>query len=241
MMRGKVRWDGKGEDPAVAAYLQGLVSADPEEAAELALAMDRLLKGDASILNDPDQVETLNKLRARAAKMKDAERRYEENKDKFIQGLWEKHEKYTPRGEKLEEVRAQGAQMVQNAIVYARANASIKKQKFKEIIKNGPKRTVFVSGNPVMTDKGMILEPIYINIMGVGMVLPPGQHTIPEPFARRYDDMKRAEAENRARSAALEEQMRADKLAQKWNEIDTEFGSVTNQDDAAALNIPGVY
>ena len=239
-MHSSVRVDGKGEDPALAAYLKSGGDATFSEMAEMSLALDRLLKGDMSLLNDPKQAHLVAKLRERAAAIQDAERRYNENSEKFIDGLWEKAEKVRPRGAKLEETIARGAQQVQSALGLARANVATRKLKFQELLRTAPKRKVFVTGNPVMTNQGIVIEPEYINIMGFKMLLAPGEHDLPLPFASRYEDMQNARRENQARSQAMSENLRADKLALRWQELDREFGSVTNADDMGALNIPGV-
>jgi len=240
IMHSTVRVDGRGEDPALAAYLQKSGDASFSEMAEMALALDRMLKGDMSMLNDPKQAHLVEKLRAKAADIQDAERRYNEDKEKFIEGLWQKAEKVRPRGAKLDETIAKGSQQIQSALTMARANVATRKLKFQEMLRNGPKRKVFVTGNPVMTTAGIVIEPEYINIMGFSMLLTPGEHDLPLPFAARYDDMQKTRRENQARSQAMTDNLRADKLALRWQELDTEFGGVTNSQDMGALNLPGV-
>ena len=239
ILHSKVRSDGKGEDPALAAYLGQDSNTSFTEMAEMSLALDRLLKGDMSMLNDPAQSEKVAKLRARAAAIQDADRRYQEDPQKFIEGLWEKADKVRPRGAKLDEEKAKGARIIQDAVTFGKANLATRKLKLQEMLRNSPKRKIFVTGNPVMTNNGIVIEPEYINIMGFRMVLAPGEHEVPLPFAARHDDMVQSQRENAARSASMSENLRADKLALRWQELDTEFGTRTNPDDMAALNIPG--
>lgn len=240
ILHSTVRKDGRGEDPAMAAYLQQTGGESFAEAAEMSLVLDRLLKGDMSMLNDPHQADIVAKLRAKAAAMQDAERRYNEDKEKFIENLWAKAEKVKPVGAKLDATIAKGTQTIQDALVFARANSASKKLQFRHMIEHGPKRKVFVTGNPIMTPQGFLIEPEVINIMGVRMVLSPGEHMIPEPFAQRYENMQQNRRENQVRSAAMSDNMRADKLGLRWQEIDAEFGSITSAEDSPALNIPGV-
>lgn len=239
ILHSTVRADGRGEDPALAAYLGQGDKASFTEMAEMALALDRMLKGDMSMLNDPAQSEKVAKLRARAAAIQDADRRYQEDPQKFIEGLWEKADKARPRGAKLDEEKAKGARMIRDAISFGKANLATRKLKLQEIFSNSPKRKIFVTGNPVMTNNGIVIEPEYINIMGFRMVLPPGEHEVPLAFAARHDDMVQARRENAARSAAMSENLRADKLSLRWQELDTEFGTRTDPGDMSALNIPG--
>lgn len=243
MMHSQVRVDGRGEDPAVAAYLQQAGTASPTEMAELSLALDSMLKGDMSWMNDPSKAHLVQKLRKRAAEMEDAARRYEEDKEKFMNDAWEKADRVRPRGAKLDETIAKGTRTLDQARVIATANAATKRLRFREMIEHGPKRKIFVTGNPIMTTSGFHIEPEVINIMGFRMVLPPGEHDVPIPFAERYDNIKRNREENELRSQALSEQLRADQLSVKWGQIDSKFdGRLKHRSHPAdaILDTPGV-
>ena len=243
MMRADVRWDGKGEDPAIAAYLQQSAKASPTEMAELSLILDQYLKGDNSWMNDPEKAHLVMKLRKKAADIEDTQRRYEEDKHKFMEDAWEKAEKIKPRGTKLDETLAKGTRTIEQARILATANAASRKIRFQEMIRNGPKRRIFVTGNPMMTSNGIHIEPDVINIMGFRMVLSPGEHDVPAPFAERYEDMKRNRSENAARSQALSENLRADQLSVRWSQIDSEYsGRLQHRSHPAdaILDTPGV-
>ena len=237
-----VRTDGQHESPLIADYMQQFVGASHSETAELALALDRFLKGDFSLLSDPKQVERLNKFREFMAKRDDAERRWNEDREKSADDMFRRAEKVLPPREKRDEVIAQGVQTMQDALSLARANRSTKQLRLQWLIKNGPKRDVFVMGVPTNAGGQFVLAPEVINIMGIQMVLAPGKHMLPEVFAQRLDQMQQERKERAARERALSENLRADELGQRWSQIGDEFGSVSIGRDSEneLLSIPGV-
>jgi len=242
-LHSQVRWDGKGEDPAIAAYLQRAGTASPTEVAELSLILDRTLKGDMSWMNDPSKAELVQSLRAKAVAIEDSSRRFNEDREKFMNDAWDKADKAKPRGSKLDETIAKGTKTMENARVAAVANNATKRLRFKHMIEHGPKRKIFVTGNPVMSNQGFHLEPEYINIMGFRMVLTPGEHEVPVPFADRYDDMRRAKEENTKMSQVLSGNLRADELDAKLSAIESEYGGRLRHRETPAdlfLGTPGI-
>ena len=237
-----VRTDGHGESGLVADYMQQFAGASHTESAELALALDRFLKGDYSLLQDPAQMERLSRFRDLIAKRQDAERRWEEDKGKFAADLFRKADKIMPVKDERERTIARGIAMEQDALHLARANRSTKQLQLRALMEHGPKREVFVTGIPLQTDAGLVIAPEVINVMGIQMVLRPGKHTISEVFAQRLDQMQAERLERAARDKALGDNLRADQLALRWAQIGEEFGSVSvdRQSENELLGMPGM-
>ena len=241
MLQSPVRMDGSGEHPLVAEYLRKFPQGGNAESAELALAMDRFLKGDLSLLDDPAQMEKLSKFRQSMAKRDDAERRWNEDKGRFAEDLFRKADKVRPSREKRDEVIARGMKIEQEALIAARANRSTKQLQLRWEMEHGPKREVYVTGVPISLGGKVIIEPEVINIMGITMILKPGKQLVPEVFAQRLEQRQNDRKEREAREAALGDNLRADQLAQRWSAIGEEFGSVSigRESENELLRIPG--
>lgn len=230
----------EGETGILADFVRS-ENASLTESAELSLALDRFLMGDQSLLDDPKQVDRLSRFREYMAKREAAERRYQEDPVKFAEDLFTRADKVRPPKAKQDEVIAKGVHTMQDALAMARANNSNKKLQFRWDLKNGPQREVFVTGVPVNTDVGFLIEPEIINIMGVTMTLKPGKHTIPVAFADRLDQIYQSRKENEMRSQALTENLNAADLGRRWSQISDEMGSHSYQHttENALLQIPG--
>src|SRR4030042_918055 len=146
ILRSKVRLDGVGEDPAIKAFLTKMPTAKQAEAMELALALDRYLMGDQSILENPKYAEHINKMRARASEIEDAERRWSEDPVKFYDEVWSDAEKRIATGDKKTRMEAQAAKMYQDARNKSVATRESKKLQLDWAIANGPKEDVECPG-----------------------------------------------------------------------------------------------
>jgi len=230
ILRSKVRLDGIGEDPAVRAFLTKMPTAKQAEAMELALALDRYLMGDQSVLENPKYADHINKMRARASEIEDAERRWSEDPVKFYDEVWSDAEKRIATGDKKAQMEARASKMYQDARTTSVATRESKKLQLDWMIANGPKEdvqcpgvveTIMVNGTPTPR-----LLPIRVRIMHQYYDLKPGHNLgVPSVFAARYRQVKQAMDDEAAREAALVAGMRSRDLEIEQDRISVQLGT----------------
>lgn len=230
ILRSKVRLDGVGEDPAVKAFLTKMPTAKQRESVELALALDRYLMGDHSVLEDPRYAEHINKMRARAIEMEEAERRFAEDPEKFFDDTWNRAEKNRATGDKKARIEAKAADMYRDAREKVAADRTTKQLQLDHLIAHGPKEDVECTG---VMETSMIngtptprLLPIRVRIMHRHWDLKPGLNAgVPSVFATRYRQIRQALDEQREREVILSGMGRSRDVEAAQNRISTQFGT----------------
>jgi hypothetical protein len=213
--------------------------ADPtlsdQEVFTLQLRMQQFLSGDQSLLsreNEPAVAERLNKMREYRAKADEAERKFSEDPQRFIEDVFQQAEKKKAKTPAERDRRiATAVAKFQDARTMSRAKRSIKRLELEKALANGPKKlvhiepeyeTVSVGGQPTIQE-----VPIVIGIMGKRILLHPGDHMIPEIVARVYEQKKRQRQELKARENAMlnSRQRSMIEIEQDMLKIDQEFHS----------------
>jgi hypothetical protein len=219
-----------GEDPAIKAFLTKMPTAKQAEAVELALALDRYLNGDESVLSNPKYSEYISKMRERASEIEEVERRWAEDPVKFQDELWSQAEKLRATGDKKARMEAKAAKMFQDAREKATAIKENKKLQLDWQIEHGPKEDVACTGvietpmvNGIPTP---VILPIRVQIMHRYWDLKPGMNVgVPSVFAARYRQVQKATEEKAAREALLSGGMRSRDLEAAQDKVSQDFGA----------------
>lgn len=188
--------------PIVKQLMDRLPNATATEAVNIGLVLQQILRGDASILSNPDDPG------ARAAKeklLREAEARdraaeaFDKDAQGFAEEVFRQADKIRPVGDQLDRTIAQGMDRAQYAREMAVAKKAHRQLRLQEILKNGPRETINVIGETetFMQNgvQGRREIPVIINVMGARFVLPTGTHTVPHIVAERYREIERSRAE----------------------------------------------
>lgn len=223
---------GIGEDPAIAALLQSdAPGLSHREKLERALAVQRIAHGDAAYLNDPEAAETVSRLRQLAAKMDEADAKFRRDPEKFADEVTERALKKIPP-KKLDDLRAKGARMYQEAYQQAVARKHTKALEQMWRLRNDPQEEIEVSGHWVTpAGGGPILLPDEVRISGLPpIILKPGIRKVPKIVADMYRQMRqtRLMGEEVHKAAVIPDDDKPSisyqKLSEKIAEIERRFG-----------------
>jgi hypothetical protein len=189
ILNSEVRLDGVGEDPVIKALLLDLPTASEVEAKEIALALQKRVRGDASLLgNEEDLGEVISQIRQEAAEIDKAAEKWDMGPVKFVDDVLSQSPKLTDQ--QRDRLRAKGIQDYQKAIVETRAGKSYKQAQFKRMLKNAPLEKINVTGRFINTPNGMVHMPDEIRILGLSYRLSPGIQEVPAPIAVAYRRMQ---------------------------------------------------
>ncbi len=232
-----VRLDLEGEDPAVKALKQ-LPEASNLDALEIALALQQLIRGNASILeNQKEQADELNRLKAEMAKMDESARRWETDRQAWLDEVNRKADAIRPSEAEKEKIEARESTRIQKAVDKARAEFVVEKQMFDQKLAAEEKVTVTSPGEFLLARVGggppqPRLYPEVIKIKHREWILQPGVPTeVPKTVAEFMRLKRKQQQELAARQDALSPDPRIGKykeydlVDQRMREIDKQFGS----------------
>jgi hypothetical protein len=212
------------KDPSVQSIFAQMPNASETEALELALRLQKIIRGKASLLDSPEQADTLNAMRKDAAERDAVAAAYEANKQAFIDEIFDKTE-----GKKLTGAKAEDAKKrVMNALEIARANSkanrALRRRRLEEELRLAPKEEIYVSGEVqiVRVGKGLVpkIFPEEIQIGHVKFVLAPGKHTVPKQVAdiHRQRLLSKSESEGRKNMLSVDHIDIDRNVAKRWNQ-----------------------
>lgn len=209
VLQSAINLTGRGEDPAVRALLTKLVTATDSEALDIALQLQRIIRGPASMLenlDDPSVQKEMNRLKAERAKLDETRKAYEADRVKFIEESLNNAEKRYTKAE-WEQIRAKGLEEYRDALAMERADMESAKLQFHQDLKTMPEieidvepiyETYMVNGA-----QSVRVLPQVITILDRRWVLPAGKQKVPQIVAEWYEEIKRNRAENRERAEAM--------------------------------------
>lgn len=221
-------------DPLVKALYQRLPHATNLEAAEIGLALQRVLRGENLEDTNPEMAAKYKEYMAQADAVSDA---YEKGKERFITSSLDEAVELT---DAQKAVLNEATQKKFKALkASSKMNASRKKLWMLDQIKNGSKVDIYVEPQVVVGRSGQqqvaSLEGIVIGLNGVRMYLPPGKNSVHPLIAQRYEQIMRGKQEQMARQKALQRPAPADwvpgqpdgwsKVAEEMHDINKKFGS----------------
>lgn len=224
-----VNMSGEGEDPAVKALLQDLPTATNLEGLEIALGIQELLRGQRA------QGEELAKVREEMARLDAAAKKWEEDRTKFAQQIFDQAEKLRMSEAQREQLKAREGINLQEATAKARAEMVMDRKRFDEMVDSEPKEIVSSPGRYVTTSDGKGMQmarllPEEIRIKHRVWVLQPHVPTeVPRSVAQHLRDKHKSEAETQARQKALMSNLESAQLDQEMARIDAEFNSSTER------------
>ncbi|MHA1962541.1 MAG: hypothetical protein ACW99U_20305 [Candidatus Thorarchaeota archaeon] len=188
ILNSQVRLDGVGEDPVIKALLLELPTASEVEAKEIALALQKRVRGEASLLeNQEDLGHIINEIRAEAATIDKAAEEWEAGPEVFVDDIIGQAPKMTDQ--QRDQLRAKGMDSFKRAVANTRAGKSARQMQFKAKLKNSPLETINVTGKFFNTRNGPVHMPEEVRVMGISFRLEPGVHEVPSPIARVYRQM----------------------------------------------------
>lgn len=208
------------DSPAVREFIQRIVTATPEEAVEIALALQRELAG------KEEPTENVIRLRADARAAQAAEKAWEEDRVRFVADVFDRNP--PPVGEKAEKIKARAIKKYEQAIKRKQRQMLARQLALDHRLANDPKDTILVTGHTENINGRVTLCPDVIKLMHRTFVLPPGKHEVPLVVAEAYRALQAARAEAELREAALSAAdghgMEYNQLIARQKEIDVQTG-----------------
>lgn len=215
----QVRLDGQGEDSVIKALLFDLPTASEAEAKEIALALQKLVRGDASLLaNEGELSDIISDIREEAALIDIQTAEWEKGPEAFVDSVMSQAPKMSDK--RKAELQAYGADMLKQAITNSRAGKTVKQMQFREMLKNAPLETIHVTGKTFQTRKGPVIKPDEVSLMGLRFVLEPGVHSVPAPVARAYNLILKQRTVVRERQVLMQGEHHHDALIQKLDRLE---------------------
>jgi hypothetical protein len=195
------------------------------EAVDAMLQLQKLVAGDAALLNNPDMSPNVAKLREAAAHRDRVKEEFETDRVKFIEETLYQADQITPTGAEAERVKVRGQQMMQQAIKDAKNKKSAKAKYLDMLIDTGPKETIYVAPRTVRTSKGTVILATQLKVGHRKFLLQPGENHVPFLVAQQYKESQVAEREQRLRDHAYKSTGHLGQIEKKMQEIDAEFGT----------------
>lgn len=200
------------------------------EAVDTALLLQQLVRGQKSMLDNLDKYGTeVVKLRERMDKYDEVAEKFEKNKEAFINETIDRANSLKRTGLAQDKLVASGTIQYQQAIQEQRAHVASDNLAFEDMLARMPRVTVVSPGKMEVIIQGgqnvPTIVPEEIRIKHKRWILPPGQAVeVPEIVAEALKNRRRLEAENDARSGALQKNMNNDQLISEMKKIDREYG-----------------
>lgn len=223
-------------DPIIRALINDMQTATNAEAGEIALAMQRVIRGENLDDTHPDLA---NKYREVLATMDQDAAAFVENKKTFIETAYDEAAQSTEK-EKVGLREKANARMNEHRAM-AKMRSSDKVRWMTDQLKHGEKVKVYVEPKVQMGSIGgqpaSAIEGVMIRINGVSVYLEPGENWTHPIIAQRYEQIKRSAQETLKRKALLQGAGIASKewtpgkpdgwqqTARKMAEIDAEYDS----------------
>lgn len=221
-----------GDQPA---HIQNLMEKYPTagsvaEAKQIELLLDQYLRGDMSVLSDPNKFNVLQSVMSNAHAADAAMKRADDNLMSTVEQTIHKAESEKPTGDELEREKVKGMKIMEQALSEARAKKSTKAQWLEWQMEHGEKETIAVAGRPEQIrvgDRGIrvVMRPEVLNIMGKRIVLQPGVREVPWIIAVYYREAMEGRHELQAREHAMRLQGHMGQLESGFSRVDEEFGT----------------
>lgn len=242
-----VRSDGVGEDKVIQDLLSDkFVTAPDREAFPIALALQELIRGQASVLaNQKDLSDELNAMRTRMDAYDRDKERWETDRVKFLEEIESKAESLRIT-DPMKKAKFEGeqAKTIENAMTMAKANAATNKVAFEQLLARMPKVKVISPGKVETIQVGDSLTtrivPIEVRIKNHVWRLEPGVETEVPLIVKEQLEQKnliRQEAKERKDALELTNGLMTGKneigqVLGKWKKIDEKYKVETDYEGA---------
>lgn len=235
VLHSTVNLSGEGEDPVVKALVSDqFVKGTNQEATDIALALQQLVRGQSALLENQTQFsEQISKLRQRMDEMDKTAQRWETDRENFVQEVLDRAEKLRASDMEKDKIIARGSQQFSDAIAKARAEQTVEQQKFAYDLEHMPKVTVVSAGELVMVVENGRSVPKMMNevvkIKNRRWVLPIGKAVeVPMVVAQVLDERRRLQEETAARERVLSANVEDKTLDKSWKQINEKYNSTTD-------------
>ena len=203
------------------------------ETLEIALQLQRLLRGQDSLLEKMSKVDKnaarmsdeLTKLKQRSAEMEAFAQTFEDNRAQYMNEFRGKSEDVP------EEVRSQSiaeaSQKVGKMVEYLKANKNVDDLKKKAWMKSQDMMKVTRPGRPIATPQGVVVEPEIVSLNGMRYVIPPNVEVeVPRPVIEYLEsqDLDRAIASEKKALMDANIIKKDTVVAQGMRAIDEKYG-----------------
>lgn len=214
------------------------------KALDIGLQLEQILNGMGSVLSRMDKQdedglalrEELNKIRVRLVQMEEAQRKWDEEKDKILEHAAEISDSVDPAVRA--QAQADAAKAVQSTTAALKANVSLNRQKFVQSLKDMPQEEIISPGKIVFirSQAGFPTPTLFnevIRMNGMEWQLHAGVPTkVPKIVADRYRQMMLEKEELAARRNVLSATDRGKHrhervLVDDWNAVSSKYGSPT--------------
>lgn len=225
----EVRLDGKGEDPWFQALVLDYPDADEVTAKEIALAVQKNLRGEASIEANAELSEVRSQVLQEAAEIEADAKRYNESRAGFVKGVFDRAPKLSKA--EAERERQKGLKIFRETVNKVKAGKSVKQAQFKQMLKNAPLVEVNVAPRIVMTPSGHKMLPVTLGILGLRFTLQPGTQKVPKPLAELYEKYLQEQTYSRLKNELWSGQrgiMDVGQLSRAQRELDQKYGVKTS-------------
>lgn len=188
-----------GDDAIVRALIYELPTANEARALEIALALQKRLRGEASLLENPDAGETISQLREQAEKADKAAEAFSKNSVKFVEEVIDRAPKLSEA--EREKARQRGIKYYQDTLNKMKAGRHVSQLKLFDSLKDEPLETIHVTGRTVRRNGRLETLPDEIMVRGVRVTLRPGTREVPQTIAREYQKLQQQRAYLAAKKA----------------------------------------
>lgn len=234
-MEKPVNLSGGGEDQVIKDLLSPSFATLPDtKALDIALALQQLVRGQESILNQVASnnqavTEELRRMQERMDEYDKASAKWNEDKEKFIQEVVDRAERTIGAADK-DKLIAQGVEIHKKALETARAEAINSRLRFEYELAHMPTETIVSPGRLEMVQQGGAQVPKLfseeVRIRHKVWILKPGEVTVvPKIVADLVRERRLMESETEERREALGKNLRDDQLAKRMNEISSKYSS----------------
>lgn len=231
VLSSKINMSGEGEDPAIKALVTKFPEASNQEALEIALALQTLVRGQASMMEQQKTLsDELAKLRAKMADIDRAAEKWDTNREDFLNEVAARADKLRATGTAKDTLIANASNDLQRKIGEAKAQAVVDKQMFDAALAAEPKELVISPGVPMTIVQGgqpiAILANEEVRIKHRRWIFQPGvPQEVPLSVASTLRDRRRKESETRERQRAMMQNMESNKLEAEMQKIDARYGT----------------
>jgi hypothetical protein len=173
-MSKEINPSGAGEDPAIKALVSNdFVNMKDTDALAVATAVAKIVRGQLQEEIDG----TMGALKATIAKMEETAQKYENDRLKFAEDLFNDAEKM--RKTSNENIERDSVNLMEQVQQEARVAAMLKREKIDELVKTSPTVKMMHPGIPIRVRKGgvktTIMKPFEIRYEHLVFVLPPNK------------------------------------------------------------------
>jgi hypothetical protein len=229
ILNSTVRMDGVGESPLVQAVLSNkFAEATNLEAIDIALLLQQMIRGQNSMLSKQNELsDELNKLRGKMDGFDKAAKAWEDDRAGFLAKVNDRAgDLRIDDPAKKAALIAKEAQRVQAEIQMQRANGTVDKLRFQQLLESQEKEMIESPGKWVTVNEAGVIqqrcEPETIKIKHLSWTLQPNVPTlVPKLVADEFRSRQKIRSDTNERKALLNAGAAKEntEVAKKWNEL----------------------